>query len=106
MKIDTRIWRDVSAVPIATLIRNLAKGSVFIAGFGALTGTCFTLAWVGGTEELQPWQWTLCGGMTLCAVIVMVLGGTRMCRIIICRISKEESNSQPTNPGYRAPRSA
>lgn len=96
MKIETRIWRDVSDEPTANLIRNMAFASLGFIPFSALAGACFAIASRGGTADITPWQWSFGGVVVSLFIGLMAFGSVRMANIITRRIGDEKKeSSQP-----------
>jgi hypothetical protein len=90
MRIDKRIFPDLTQVSTAKLVQNLARGSLGFLVFGALTGGFFAVAFTGGTECLLPWQWALCGSVLLSFIVLMVVGMSQMLKTITDRIQQDQ----------------
>jgi len=86
MKLDRKLWRDTNEDPIPRLVHNMALASMGFIPFSALAGACFTLAFCGGTEFINPWQWSLCGGAVSLLIGFMALGCFRLRNTINDRI--------------------
>ena len=102
MKIETRIWRDVSDEPTAKLVRNMTFAAIGFIPFSALAGACFALALRGGTEGIVPWQWLLAGVVVSLFIGLMAVGCVRLSHTIRQRVLEgEREGSQPQPGRYR-----
>ena len=103
MKIDMRIWRDVSDEPTPKLVRNLSLASVGFIPFGALAGACFAVASHGGTTDIAPWQWSLSGIVVSLFLGLMAFGCFRLGKTINSRVDdqREESSQHIGGPYFK-----